>query len=172
MEGESQMKKAVLVMLVVAFIGFSVEAAWAGPAEETLRQWAEQMQAQGPEFFPEGIIPQVNMGYYYDLLSNAPGWASFLVVTNWSLNTRIQFNTAFVPTTGTPANITQRTHFIDPNEVAYLDQYALGFNSFGTTNWFGIGVALSPPSWVSSGILLYSADFGLTWVPADGPYSF
>jgi len=166
------MKKAIVVLVAVAFIGLSAAAAWAGPAEETLSQWAEQMQAQDPGLFPEGIVPQVNLGYYYDLMSNAPNWASFLVVTNWSLNTRIQFNTAFVPTSGTPVDIKNRTHFIDPNEVIYLDQYALGFNTFGQTNWFGIGVALSPPSWVSSGILLYSADFGLTWVPADGPYQF
>jgi len=161
-----------VVMAVVALVGFSVVAAWAGPAEETLAKWADELMYQNPDLLPEGITPEVNMGYYFDLMSNSPGWDSFLVVTNWSLNTRIQFITGFVPTGGTPSNIVYREHYVDPNQVKYLNKVSLGFTSFGTTNWFGIGIAIDPPDYISCGVLLYASEYGLTWIPGDGPYSF
>jgi hypothetical protein len=163
------MKKAILVLAAVALIGFYAVPSWAGPAEETARQWVDRAM-QDSEISAE-INPEVNMLYYVDLMSNSAGWASFLVVTNWSLNTRIEVYTSFVPTSGTPSDIRDRLNYVDPNAVAYLNAVNLGFASYGFTNWFGI-VFGNWPSYVTCGVLLYSSEFGLTWIPADGPYSF
>ena len=161
------MKKAVLVMLVVAFIGFSVVAAWAGPAEDTGRKWVERAFAS-PNISAKGINPEVVALYYVDLMSNSGSWQSFLVVTNWDLDTRIRIVTSFIPTDGTPSDIITREHYISPNAVLYLDQYGMGFGS-RKTNWFGIVVADTTDYW-TCGVLLYSSEYGLAWIPADGPY--
>ena len=166
------MKKAILVLAVFALIGFYSVPSWAGPAEETGLQWVERAMQQNPELFPEGMVPNANYLWYVDLMSNAPNWASYLIVTNWSLNTRIQFYTTFIPTNGTPSNIINKLIYIDPNKVVYLNANNLGFTSWGSTNWFGIVYAPGAPSWVSTGVLLYSSEFGLTWVPTDGPYTY
>ena len=119
------MKKAILVLAVFALIGFYSVPSWAGPAEETGRQWVERAMQQNPELFPEGMVPNANYLWYVDLMSNATNWASFLIVTNWSLNTRIEFDTIFAPTGGTPSDVKSRINYIDPNQVRYLTDFDL-----------------------------------------------
>jgi len=144
---------------------------WAGPLE-TGQQWIDRAMQQNPELFTQAMVPDANYLYYIDLMSNAPNWASFLVVSNWSLNTRIEIYTSFIPSTGTPSDIVNRLNYINPNAVVYLNAVNLGFTSYGSTNWFGILAAPNAPDYVSCGILLYSSEFGLTWVPTDGPYTY
>jgi hypothetical protein len=171
-KGGFPMKRAILLLAVFALIGFYALPSWAGPAEDTGRQWIERMAQQDPQLFSEGIVPEVGFLFYIDLMSNASKWASFLVVTNWSMDTRIEIYTSFIPTNGTPSNIVNRLNYVMPNAVAYLDQVALGFTSWGATNWFGIVGTNDITSWVSCGVLLYSSEYGLTWITADGPYTY
>lgn len=167
------MKKAILVLVVVALFGFStVPATWAGPAE-TGREWIEWAMQESPGIFAE-MNPEVVAFYYIDLMSNAldayGGWQSFLVITNWDLSTRIRVVTSFVPTGGTPSDIVTTEHYINPNDIVYLTSRDLGFNTFGQpTNWYGIAIA-DTLDWWSLGVLLYHSEYGLTYIRGDGPY--
>lgn len=171
------MKKVILTFIVLGLIGLLAAPAWAAGPEETGRERVEaviaQMEAQGDQRFAD-FVPLDGYLYYIDLMSNAgggtgSGWMSFLVIGNWSFSVRIQLGTSFIPTGGTPADIVNRTFFIDPNDIVYLDQYDLGFNTFGSTNWFGITFTATN-DFYTAGVLLYHSDFGLTFIRGDGPW--
>jgi hypothetical protein len=163
------MKRAILVLVAIAFIGFCmVPDSWAGPAEETGRQLVEQAMLDYPGFFV-GVNPEVVAWYYLDLMSNFGGWQSFLVITNWDLERRIRILTRFIPTDGTPSDIVSAEHYIGPNAVAYLTSRDLGFSAWGQTNWFGYAIADTATYW-GCGVLLYHSEYGLTWIKGDGPY--
>ena len=165
------MKKVLFVIMAVALIGLLAAPAWAGSPQETTAK--ERVQA----FVDMGIgpeaMPEVGLLYFIDLMSNAVStsgnWVSFLVVGNWSLTTRIEVFTAFIPTGGTPADIKVARFFINPNDIIYLTAFDLGFNEFGNSNWFG-NIWSDTNIYFSVGVLLFHTEFGLTWIPGDGPW--
>ena len=171
------MKKVVMTFMVVALIGLMAATAMAGGAADTARERikaAAEMEAQGEDRFVN-MVPEAGYLYYIDLMSNAVqitsgGWISFLVVTNWDFNTRIRTITSFAPTGGTPSDIVNAEHYINPNDVVYLDENDLGFRQYGATNWFGI-IFSDTNNFFSCGVLLYHTEFGMTWIPAVGPFS-
>jgi len=171
------MKKVILTFIVLGLIGLVAVPAWAGGPEETARERVEalaaQMQADG-DIRAADIVPEAGYLYYIDLMSNASnpssgGWTSFLVVGNWSFDVRIHLWTSFIPTGGDPTDIVTKEHFVSPNDIAYFDQFALGFSAFGATNWFGI-VFSDTNIFYTANVLLYHTEFGLTWIPGDGAW--
>ena len=164
------MRKVLFIISAVTLIGLLAAPAWAGGPEETAREWVQRSvdSGIGPEAMPEaGYL------YYIDLMSNAVSssgnWVSFLVVGNWSLSTRINVFTSFIPTGGTPADIRNREFFINPNDIVYLTAVDLGFNTFGNTNWFGI-IFSNTNIFYTAGVLLFHTEYGLTWIRGDGPW--
>ncbi len=163
------MKATMKTILAVVFCFVAVSSAWAGGPAETMRDWAARAAEQSGDRSAEAV-PQAGYGYYVDLMSNSSdpvngGWVSFLVVTNWDLSVRIRVITQFIPTGGTPADIITRQHYVNPNDIAYLDANTLGFNSYGKSNWYGL-VYNDTDNFFTCGVLLYHTEFGLTWIPA------
>lgn len=161
------MKVLTKTALIVIFCCFIISPAWAGDSEETGRQWVERALEDGR--FAEAV-PQAGLLYYVDLMSNASdpvsgGWQSFLVVTNWDLSVRIRVITSFIPADGNPSNIQNRQHFVNPNDIVYLDANQMGFNSYGKSNWYGL-VFNDTNNFFSCGVLLYHSEYGMTWIPA------
>jgi hypothetical protein len=169
-KGETIMKKVLFVIMAVTIMGLLAAPAWAGGPEETGREWIQRSidADRGPE-----VMPEAGYLYYIDLMSNATdatgGWLSFLVVGNWSLNTRIHVWTQFIPSGGTPSDIRNRDFFINPNDVLYLTAFDLGFASYGNTNWFGL-IYSNTNIFYTAGVLLYHSEYGLTWIAGDGAW--
>ena len=166
------MKGSIKTYLALVFCFFAVSSAWAGGPEDTGRQWVERaLQSEGKS---AEAVPQAGYLYYVDLMSNFSdpvngGWQSLLVVTNWDLSVRIRVVTQFIPTGGTPSDIVTRDHYINPNDIAYLDPNQLGFNTYGKSNWYGL-VYNDTNIFFTCGVLLYHSEFGLTWISSTGPY--
>jgi len=165
--------KTIMIILLVSLFAMPV---WAGGAVETARErvaWAAEMGGLDPET----AVPEAGLLYFVDLMSNfvessSNQWISYLVLGNWSLNTRIEINTAFIPTGGTPNDIVARRTFINPNDIVYLGASQLGFNSFRPgigSNWF-VNVWNTTNTYFSAGVLLFNTEYGLTYIPSDGPY--
>ena len=167
------MKSSIKTILALALVFFAATAAWAGGPEETGKQWIDRaLQEDGRS---AEAVPQAGFLYYVDLMSNASdpvsgGWQSFLVITNWDLSVRIRVITSFIPTGGTPSDIVNREHYINPNDIVYLDANNMGFNSYGKSNWYGL-VFNDTNNFYTCGVLIYHSEYGLSWIPAVGPYN-
>ncbi len=165
------MKKTLLLITALVLIGLFAVPVWAGGPGDTAREWVERsLDSRG--LAPEAV-PEAGYLYYIDLMSTGIDvngqWVSFLVVSNWSLNTRIHVFTDFIPTNGTPNDIESRDFYINPNDVVYLTANNLGFNNFPNTNWFGV-IFSDTNIFYSAGVLLFHSEYGLTWIKGDGPW--
>jgi len=163
------MKKVLMVLLAVALISALVVPVCSADPRSCAEKWIERAIDNGK--ISAEAVPEVWQIYYVDLMSNASaqGWFSFLVIVNWDVSSRIQIQTQFIPTGGDPFDMQQADFFIDPNETAVMSGNQLGFNNFGQANWFGI-VWGDVVDWWTVGVLLYNSEYGMTWIPADGPY--
>ena len=166
------MKKTLIVILAVVFIGMMAAPSFAGGPADTGKQWIQKAvdKGLGPQ-----AVPEAGYMYYVDLMSNAIDqlgnqWGSFLVVINWDQNVRIHVFTGFIPAGGTPNDYTVRDFYINAQDVAVLTPFDLGFLDFGNTNWYGM-VWNDVNVFFSCGVLLYHTEYGLTWMTPWGPYS-
>jgi len=150
------MKKFAIVVAMVAMLGLLVSPVWSSdrPSADALISEFYEMQGEA--------APQASWGYLYDLVTNAQsqGWGSIFVVTNYSINTRIEVDGYVVPNGANPGEQKVVQLFLNPFEVRYV----FLSNYLGDEN--GWAFLFSTQSDFGSGILLYCTNPqnpGIAW---------
>ena len=150
------MKKFSIVIAMVAMLGLLVSPVWSSDRPSVDELISDFYEQQGE------AVPQATWGYLYDLVTNAytQGWGSIFVVTNYSINTRIEIDGYVVPTGANPGQEKVVQIFLNPFEVKYINLS----NYLGSEN--GWAIIWSVQRDFGSGLLLYCTNPqnpGIAW---------